>query len=99
MKRTMPKTPIITLDCLPDFLSAEVKGKRHDEMAGFLQNIILEYISGKTDTINLPSFNQLTSFFKCSHMELYDAFRFLRGHGFDFTLAGLDFPILIRRID
>jgi hypothetical protein len=98
MKRTMPKTPVVTPDCLPDFLPV-AKGKRSDEMARFLHNIILERISGKTGTINLPAFNQLAGFFKCSHMELYDAFRFLRAQGFDFTLVGLDVPVMIRRTE
>jgi hypothetical protein len=96
MKRTMPKTPVITLDCLPDFLPV-AQGKRSDEIARFLHGVILERLSGKTGTIHLPSFNQLACFFKCSHMELYDAFRCLRAQGFDFTLAGLELPVLIRR--
>jgi hypothetical protein len=97
MKRTMPKTPVVTLDCLPDFLPVESKGKRSENMAIFLRGVILERLSGKTSTIHLPSFNQLAYFFKCSHMELYDAFRFLRAQGCDFTLTGLELPVLIRR--
>lgn len=97
MKRRLPKITSITLDCLPEFIRTEAKAQRSEHIASFLYNIVLEKFPFQANGIHLPAFNELATFFTCSHMELYDAFRFLRSKGFDFTLTGLEVPVLIRQ--
>jgi DNA-binding transcriptional MocR family regulator len=44
--------------------------------------------------VKIPSLEELAKFFKCTQMNVYDAFQTLRDEGYDYYLAGMDQPIL-----
>jgi len=97
MELPVTRVTIIRLEHFPAYLPVEDKLNRSETIAQFLRNVIVERMPRKAPLLHLPSLSQLASFFRCSHLEIYDALRALRTHGFDFTLAGIDAPVELWR--
>ncbi len=46
------------------------------------------------ESLRIPPLLDLATFFRCPHLEVYDAFQKLRKQGYDYEISGLDDPVL-----
>lgn len=97
MELPVTKATMINLEHFPTYFPPETTLNRGEHVSTYMRNLITERMPRKPRPLHLPSLSQLASFFKCSHLEIYDAFRSLRSYGFDFTLVGIDTPIEVWR--
>lgn len=89
-------SPTLSVDNLPPF---EPDNKQADEfsyeLSDYLNRILTENgIYKSKNGVSLPSLMLLARFFKVSNVVVHDAMQILRRQGIEYTLQGLDDPIL-----
>ncbi|WP_303673746.1 hypothetical protein [Vampirovibrio chlorellavorus] len=97
MESTSQPVKALPLEQFPPYLAPTTHTNRNNHRARFLYKLIAQRLSEKETSCLLPSLSQWAGFFKCSHMEMHDALRFLRNQGLDYRLTGLDTPLEVWR--
>lgn len=94
---TTPVSPSMAMDAFPPYQGPPTPGHRNTHRARFLYKLVSERLSQGGTPGLLPSLSEWAGFFSCSHMEMYDALRFLRNQGIEYHLTGLDTPLEVWR--
>lgn len=89
-------TPIqynISIDELLPFNPMSKGIKPSYDISSYLQQLLEKHGSQEGKVIYLPSLMQLAGFFQMSHLQVHDAFQYLRQDGYDYELKGMDMAI------
>jgi hypothetical protein len=83
---------------LENFTPFQMKTTHDDiEIASYLEQLAQERLSPLVGPLELPSMSELSSFFDCSFLKVYDAFRLLRERGYDYQFSSVDGTMLVWR--
>ena len=62
-------------------------------IAESLEKALKQMVNNSEEVIYFPSILVITKLFHTSQLKVYDAFQYLRQHGYDYALEGMDYPI------
>jgi hypothetical protein len=87
----------LALQDFPPLPKTHKEGHPAEFVAVYLSRLAGVHGSVPERPFKIPSLTQLAHFFRCSQMDVYDAFQRLRRQGLDYELLGLDHPITFWR--
>lgn len=87
----------LALQDFPPLPKSNEGGRPAEFVAVYLSRLAGVHGSVPERPFRIPSLTQLAYFFRCSQMDVYDAFQRLRRQGLDYELLGLDHPITFWR--
>ena len=93
MEQPVTHATILSLEHFPPFQAK--KGSRNNAITNYLESLAKSKLDQHTHYLELPSVSQLSGFFKCSFMQVYDAFRILREKGYEYQFSSVDGAMFI----
>lgn len=88
---------VLHLEQLPAFDLPERPNRQIYHITEYLIRLAAKKLPRDDSSLVVPSIADLSLFFKCSHLEIYDALRQLRISGYDFQFSKFDQPLHIWR--
>ena len=98
MRASKSVTTTIRLEQLPAFGLPDKPDEPVYPIAKYLIHLASKTLPRPESSMELPSIDNLSLFFKCSVLELYDALRQLRTSGYDFKFSKCSQPLLVWRM-
>ncbi len=96
MEQAATQTIALGLEHMPAFEIPATSRKVVPHLTQYLIALLSRFNHPVT-CLELPSVTNLSVFFKCSHLDLYDALRSFRGQGYDYQFHKLDKPLKLWR--
>lgn len=96
MEQAASRTIVLELEQLPAFEIPATSQKVVPHLMHYLITLLNKF-NHAANCLALPSVTNLSVFFKCSHLELYDALRAFRAQGYDYQFSKLDRPLQVWR--
>lgn len=97
MQQPISNFTIIALDQFPMYQVPSSKSDLTTSITKYLRTLLNSKLTKGENNLELPSFSLLAVFFKCSCLEIYDAFKALRSQGYDYHFSSLDAGVLVWR--
>lgn len=93
MEQPVSRAMVINLEHFPAYEVPVSKRGLATHIARYLKGLLAD--SRQAKQVELPSFSVLSKFFRCTHLEIYDAFKALRSQGYDYQFSGLDGSVIV----
>lgn len=95
MDSSAPIAKTLQLEHLPAFVLPDSEKSRVQSVFHYLQKLVDKEVGQLNDTLELPSISNLSHYFRCSPLEIYDALRELRHREYDYHFSKFDQPVRI----
>lgn len=97
MEQPVSRATIIKLEHFPAYEMPDSKKGLVAHIAKYLTMMLTGLSARDGQYIELPSLSMLSKFFRCTHLEIYDAFKAIRSQGYDYQFSSLDGALLVGR--
>jgi hypothetical protein len=88
-------TKMIQLQKLPAFVIPDSEKSPVTCVLGYLRKLLAKELEQSGESLELPSIANLSQYFRCSPLEVYDALRELRQGQHEYQFSKFDHPIVI----
>jgi hypothetical protein len=98
MEQPVSRATVIHLEHFPAYEVPTIKKNLVPNIAKYLKGLLSDKLYRDGRYIELPSFSMLCKFFRCRHLEIYDAFKILRTQGYDYQFSSLDGAVMVWKV-
>lgn len=95
MENPISRATLINLEHFPAYHVPVGECSQVENITGYLIKLVNEPLVTHGGYLELPSISNLSVFFRCSFLEVYDAFKALRKQGYDYQFSSLDGAMLV----